>query len=387
VQFSAHIRRALEHLEEASLLRSPREVDGPQGPELVIAGRRVLSFCSNNYLGFAGDPRITAAAISALDVHGLGAAASRHISGTHTFHREAEACLAHFVRLPSALLFSTGYAANLGTVQALLGPGDAIFSDELNHASLIDGARLSRAQVYVFRHGDPEHLALLLNAHRAAHETALVVTESLFSMDGDRADLQALRSLADQHRCGFMVDEAHALGVFGPQGRGLCAHQGVVPDAMVGTLGKAFGCSGAFVAGTRELVQLIENRARSYIFSTAPPPALAAAAIAAEQLVRAADDRRTQLLSHCQRLRTGLLDLGYRVLAAQGPILPLLIGPPEATMALSAALLERGVFVHGVRPPTVPPGSCRLRVTAMATHSDAQIATALAAFQACRNLL
>jgi 8-amino-7-oxononanoate synthase len=387
MDFDDHIRGALDDLEQRGLLRTPRVVHGPHGPEIELDGRTVLSLCSNDYLGLAVHPAIQAAASAALDQVGFGAGASRQISGTSELHRTLERELASFVGLPAALLFATGYAANVGALQALLGRADALFSDSLNHASLIDGARLSRARVFVYRHRDLEHLAALLAEHRASHGNALIASESVFSMEGALADLPALRALADRHRCGLLVDEAHALGVLGPNGRGLCARQNVPVEVLVGTLGKAFGCAGAFVAGAHDTVRLIENRARSYVFSTAPPPVQAAAALAAVPLVLGADERRARVLAHAARLRSGLRELGYRVASGETPIVPILVGPADRTMALSAALLERGIFVHGIRPPTVPPDTCRLRVTAMATHSDEQIELALAAFASSQNLI
>jgi 8-amino-7-oxononanoate synthase len=347
----------------------------------------VIGLCSNNYLGLADDPRLAGAAARALASHGTGAGAARHISGTSSLHRLLEDRLASFVKLPAALLFSSGYAANVGAVQALVGPGDAVFSDELNHASLIDGARLSRAQVFVYRHRDAQHLSDLLHHNRARHRAALILSETLFSMDGDEAPLPDLRTLARENEAGLLLDEAHALGVLGPQGRGLAAASGVVPDLLVATLGKALGTAGAFVAGAAETVALIQNRARSYVFSTAPMPASAAAAALAVDLVERADDRRRVLLAHARRLRAGLRELGYRLLDGDSAILPVLIGAAEPTMALSAALLEHGVFVHGIRPPTVATGASRLRVTPMATHTEAQITRALEVFAECRRYL
>lgn len=387
MDFDEHIRRALADLEERALLRNPRIVHGAHAAELELDGRSVLCLCSNDYLGLAADPRIAEAASAAMHQHGFGAGASRHISGTSVLHTQLELALASFVQLPAALLFATGYAANVGALQAVVGSGDAVFSDALNHASLIDGARLSRARVFVYGHRDLDHLAALLEQHRAAHAHAVVVSESVFSMEGSLADLRGLRALADRHRCGLLIDEAHALGVLGPQGRGLCARDGVRADLLVGTLGKAFGSAGAFVAGSRDAVRLIQNRARSFVFSTAPPPAQAAAAHAALELVLTADDRRERVLAHAARLRAGLHELGYRVAPGETPIVPVLIGPAAATMTLSSALLERGVFVHGIRPPTVPAETSRLRVTATALHTEAQIALALDAFAACKNLI
>lgn len=381
MSFDEHIARALQRLERDHLLRAPRVVAGPQGPELCIDGRTVIGLCSNDYLGIAADPRLAEPTCAALARAGLGSGASRHICGTSELHHEAERRLARFVGRPRALLFSSGYAANVGSLQALMGPRDVIFSDALNHASLIDGCRLSRATVHVYRHADPEHLQALLSAHRSHHENALVVSESLFSMDADEAPLPALRELADGHDAGLLLDEAHALGVLGPGGRGLAAAAGITPDLLVGTLGKAFGCSGAFVAASAPTAQLIENRARSYVFSTAPPPALAAATLAATDLVAQADDRRARVLAHAARLRDELSRLELRVLPGRAPIIPVIVGDARRTTELSARLLEQGVFVHGIRPPTVAPGTSRLRVTPIATHTDAQLDRALDAFR------
>jgi 8-amino-7-oxononanoate synthase len=318
---------------------------------------------------------------------GVGSGASRHISGSMEVHRGAERELAAFCKLPAALLFSTGYAANLGAIQGLMDREDIIFSDALNHASLIDGARLSRAKIAIYPHLDLEALKSTLHARRSSGRKALIVTDAIFSMDGDLAPLRELRALADHYDAGLMVDEAHSLGVFGPAGRGMCQALGIVPDLLVGTLGKAFGISGAFVAGSAALVQLVENRARSYVFSTAPSAPIAAATITATRLVEAADDRRARVLFHATRLRAGLGDAGYEVVKGDTPIVPVIIGEPEPTMRLSAALLERGIFVHGIRPPTVPVGTSRMRIVPIATHTDAQIDCALDAFLSLRTLL
>jgi 8-amino-7-oxononanoate synthase len=383
MSFRDHVRSALIAHAEAGLMRSPRAVTGPQGPMIRVDGKLAVCLCSNNYLGLASHPAIAQAAIDSLRELGFGAAASRHISGSMDLHRAAEVRLASFVALPEALLFSSGYAANVGAIQALASvPGTQLFSDELNHASLIDGCRLSRAEVHVYRHADPEHLTQLLRAERKPRVAGLILTESVFSMDGDLAPLPELRDLARQFDCGLVVDEAHALGVLGPHGRGHSAASGVIPDVLIGTLGKAFGTAGAFVAGDSETIRWVANRARSYIFSTAPSPSLAAAALAATELVEAADPARAQLQAHAARLRSELQALEFHVQAGQTPILPVIVGASDATMALSARLLEHGVFVHGIRPPTVAPGTSRLRVTAMATHTEAQLETAIAAFRA-----
>jgi 8-amino-7-oxononanoate synthase len=384
MSFEADLRDRLHALDRDGLLRVPRSHAAAQAPELLIDGRRVLNLCSNNYLGFADDLTIARAAIDVLSEHGVGAGASRLITGTHALHRAAEQRLARFVQKPAALLFSSGYSANVGAVQALVGREDLVLSDAFNHASLIDGSRLSRARVLIYRHGDAEHAAALLAEHRAQHRTALVVTDALFSMDGDAAPLVALRAACDRYDAGLYVDEAHSIGVLGPSGRGLCAELEVQPDVFIGTLGKAFGTSGAFVAGSEALCRLLENRARSFVFSTAAPHALAAAAMVACDSVERADERRAKLAAHAARLRSALVNFGYNVPTGFGPIVPAVIGEASTVMAVSRALFEHGVFVQGIRPPTVPAGTSRLRITPIATHSDAQIDQALSALRSVR---
>lgn len=382
--FLDRVHATLAELESQGLRRHARPIDGPQGPRVVVEGRLVLGLCSNNYLGLANHPALVAAARRGLDEEGSGSGASRLISGSMRAHREAEQVLASFVGQGAAALFATGYACNVGVLQALAGREDVIFSDALNHASLIDGARLSRARIVIYEHGNAADLAQKLKAHRHEGKGAFVVTESLFSMDGDVPDLGALASLAASHDAAFIVDEAHALGVLGPEGGGVCASLGLKPDVVIGTLGKAFGAQGAFAAAHPSVVELIRNRARSYVFSTAPSPALARAAEQAVRLVRDADPLRERLRQHARRLRSGLRDLGYRVLDGDSPIIPVMVGDPEPTMRLSQALLERGVFAHGIRPPTVPAGTGRLRVVPMATHTHDDIEEALAAFAAVK---
>jgi 8-amino-7-oxononanoate synthase len=384
VSLESDAQAHLAALEALGQRRSPRQVSGPLRPRTIIDGRLVLCLCANDYLGLSGHPVLLRAARQAVDEEGVGSGGPRHISGNLSAHRLLERSLAEHVGHPAGTLFSTGYSANVGTLQALAGRGDLIFSDALNHASLIDGARLSRARINVYRHADAEDLATKLAAHRHEGRTALIVSESLFSMDGDQAPLSALAALAQRYDCGLVVDEAHALGVLGPEGRGLAFGAGIRPDVTIGTLGKAFGAQGAFAAASETVSELIRNRARSYIFSTAPSPAVSAAALAALKLVREADQPRQTLRRHWNALRHGLTELGYRVLPGDSAIIPILTGDAEPTMALSEALFERGVFVHGIRPPTVPKGECRLRLVPMATHTDADIAEALTAFAEAR---
>jgi 8-amino-7-oxononanoate synthase len=378
--FQSQIRQALSELERAGLLRTPLRISGPQGPEIEIAGRRVLCFCSNNYLGLANHPALAEASRASVQTDGLGAGASRLITGTMDAHRDAELAFADFLGAPAAALFSTGYAANVGTVQALVGPGDAIFSDALNHASLIDGCRLSRAEVHVYSHRDVDHLDSLLRQHRPRARRALIVTDALFSMDGVRAPLSDIGELARSFDAGLIVDEAHSLGVLGPEGRGLSALHNVEADVVVGTLGKAFGVAGAFIAASEEIISFIQNRARSFVYSTAPPPMLARAAVAALGLVREADDARTTLLAYASELRSELRALGFDMPEGDTQIVPVLIGENDRTMELSAKLLEQGIFVQGIRPPTVPNGTARLRLTPMATHRPEHIQRAIGAF-------
>lgn len=378
------VRGELSALEREGLLRRPMVVEGPRGATARIDGREVVLFCSNDYLGLAGDEDLRRAFAQAALEHGVGAGASRLISGTDPLHRAAEHRLAALVQLPDALLFASGYAANVGALTALLGRGDVAFSDRLNHASLIDGLRLSRAAIHVYEHADARDLERLLSAHRREGRRAWIVTDAVFSMDGDAAPLRRLRALADAHGAGLYVDEAHTLGVLGG-GRGLCAELGVRPDVFLGTLSKAAGLSGGFVAGPSELRTLLENRARSYVYSTATSPALAATILVAADRMEAADEGRARLLEHSSRLRAALTEQGWRV-PAEGPtsILPIHVGEPKRAMELSAALLERGSFVQGIRPPTVPVGSSRLRVVATAIHTREQVEGLIAAFGALR---
>jgi 8-amino-7-oxononanoate synthase len=358
-------------------------ISGSQGPVLTVDGQQALCFCSNNYLGLADHPAIVAAVTEAIETLGFGACASRHITGTMQLHRVLEERVAEYVGLERALFFPTGYAANQGAVQALATPKTLVLSDERNHASIIDGCRLGRAEVKVYRHADAEHVRELLEASRDGYELRLVLTESVFSMDGDLAPLRALRALCDEHDAALFVDDAHALGVMGEQGRGACALLGVKPDVLTATFGKALGCSGAFVAASKSVVAWIENRARPHVFTTAPSPALPAAALAALDLVSRANDRRSQLRDHVAALRQGLTGMGYQVLG-DTHILPLPLGAAERATQFSEQLLQRGVFVHAIRPPTVARGTSRLRITPLATHTFEHISTVLQAFAELR---
>ncbi len=365
-------RAELAQLEAAGRLRTPRVLDGLQGPRAQVDGRCVLNFASNDYLSLAGDPRLVRAAANAADEGGAGAGASRLIVGNHREHAALEAALADWLRCSGARLFNNGYAANVGILSALVGAGDVVFSDELNHASIIDGCRLARAEVVVFPHRDLQALERSL-ASRSGRRR-LVVSESLFSMDGDVADVEALAALAKRHGAALMLDEAHAVAAYGPEGRGFAAQVGVVPDLLVGTCGKALGSFGAFVATTRAIADLLWNRARSLVFSTGLPPAVAASVRRAIEIVRGGegDDRRATLAANARELRQRVPGLGGDPSSA---IAPLVLGDDRAAMQLSARLFDAGIYAQGIRPPTVPVGTSRLRISVSSGHSQSDIAT------------
>jgi 8-amino-7-oxononanoate synthase len=363
----------LEELRERGLYRRLRLIEGPQGPRVLLAGREVLLLCSNDYLGLAADARVREAAAEAALRWGAGAGASRLISGNMQPHRELETRLACFKGYERALLFGSGYLANLGTIAALAGPGEVVFSDELNHASIIDGCRLARAETVVYRHNDVEHLESLLRG--AAGTPALIVTDGVFSMDGDTAPLPQLLELARRHGARLMVDEAHATGAIGPGGRGAVAAAGLSGevDVIVGTLGKALGSYGAYVCTNAETVDYLVNRARPFIFSTAPPPPAVGAARAALGVLEAEPERVERLAANARALREGLAAEGLAAGGSNTQIVPIRVGEAEPTMDLCERALERGVFAQGIRPPTVPEGSSRLRFTVMATHDPEEL--------------
>ncbi len=356
------------------LYRSHRVVDGPQGVNVRMDGRDLLSFCSNDYLGLANHPEVVAAFHAGLEAYGAGSGAAHLISGHSRAHQALEEELADFVQRPRALLFSTGYMANLGVLAVLAGRGARVFEDRSNHASLLDGARLSGARLVRYRHNDAADLAQRLQAAPAGEY--LVATDGVFSMDGDLAPVADLASVAARHAAWLMVDDAHGLGVLGPGGRGILAQAGLdrtqVP-VLMGTLGKACGTFGAFVAGSDELIETLIQAARTYIYTTAPPPALAQATRTALRLVREGEWRRERLRMLVQRFRQGAAQLGLHLPESDTPIQPLIIGDPDMALRLSAALVECGILISAIRPPTVPPGSARLRITFSAAHSEEQV--------------
>jgi glycine C-acetyltransferase/8-amino-7-oxononanoate synthase len=362
------IAERLEELRDRGLYRRLRLIGGPQGPRVTLDGRQVLLLCSNDYLGLANHPKVRGAAAEAAMRWGAGAGASRLISGNMQPHSRLEKRLAAFKGYESALLFGSGYLANTGTIAALAGSGEVVFSDELNHASIIDGCRLSRAETFVYRHGDVEHLGWGLR--KAGERAALIVTDGVFSMDGDVAPLAQLVELARQSGCRLMVDEAHATGAIGPGGRGSVAAAGLSGDVdvVIGTLGKALGSYGAYACANRETTDYLLNTARSFVFSTAPPPSVAAAGLAALELLESQPDRVERLSANAATLRRALTGEGLEVGSSETQIVPLPVGDAGVAMELCERILERGVFAQGIRPPTVPEGSSRLRFTVMSTH-------------------
>jgi 8-amino-7-oxononanoate synthase len=366
--FESYLQTELASLRELQRLREPDDGRSREAAEAaaVSLGVPLVDASSNDYLGFSRGvvSRETAVQVSAAST---GAGASRLIHGTRHPHLALESELAAWVGLPAALLFSSGFAANTGLLSALVTPDTVVLSDALNHASIIDGCRQARARTEVIPHLDLEALERALAAHASA-KARFVVVESFFSMDGDLADLRRLRSLCDAHAAALLVDEAHALGVFGPRGAGRCGEAGIVPDALMGTLGKSVGAHGAFVAGSAPLRTLLWNRARSFVFSTAGSPLLAELARFHVQHTRAADGERERLHAHVVRLREALAARAlYPVTGSVGPIVPLVVGSNTRALAISAALAARGILTQAIRPPTVPEGTARIRLTVKAS--------------------
>jgi glycine C-acetyltransferase/8-amino-7-oxononanoate synthase len=372
----SEIGARLTELKELGLYRRTRLVSGPQGPNVVLDGQRVLLLCSNNYLGLADHPKVQEAAAEAALRWGVGAGSSRLVSGTMTVHGRLEKRLAAFKGTPTALLFGSGYLANLGVVGALSRAGEVVFSDELNHASIIDGCRLSRAETFIYGHNDVEHLAWGLEQARG--RGSLIVTESVFSMDGDVAPLQEIAALARRHDVRVVVDEAHGTGCLGPGGRGAVAAAQLdrAIDVVIGTLGKALGSYGAYVACDEEVAALLTNSARSLIFSTAPPPPAVAGALAALDVLEEQPRRVERLQANAAVLRAELAREGFDVAGCSTQIIPLVVGDASTAMRVCEAALERGVFAQAIRPPTVPDGTSRLRLAVMATHTKDELRAA-----------
>ncbi|MGA8365557.1 MAG: 8-amino-7-oxononanoate synthase [Solirubrobacteraceae bacterium] len=368
------IEQRLEELERLGLSRRLRMVSGPQGPRVVLDGKPVLLLCSNNYLGLADHPRVREAAAEAAMRWGAGAGASRLVSGTMTIHRRLEQRLAAFERSEACVLFGSGYLANAGAIGALAGRGDTVFSDELNHASIVDGCRLSRAEVVVYRHRDVDHLDWQIRRH-GGNGRRLIVTDSVFSMDGDIAPLAEIVGLAREHGARTIVDEAHATGVLGADGRGAIAAAGLEGeiDIVVGTLGKALGSYGAYACARTETIRYLINTARPLIFSTAPPPPAIAGALAALELLEERPHRVRRLRSNARVLRRALSAEGIPADDLEMHIVPVIVGDERDAMSLCEAALKRGVFAQAIRPPTVAAGTSRLRLAVMASHTSEEL--------------
>ena len=368
----SEIEDRLAEIRSRGLYRRLRVVSGPQGPRVLLDGKPVLLLCSNNYLGLADHPSVREAAAEAAMRYGAGAGASRLISGNMTIHRRLEERLAEFHRSEACLLLGSGYLANVGVISTLAGEGDVVFSDALNHASIIDGCRLARAETFVYDHADVDHLEWGLR--QAAGRGSLIVTDGLFSMDGDVAPIEEIVDLAARYDARVMVDEAHAIGALGPGGRGIVAAAGVEDevDVIVGTLGKSLGSYGAYLVCDKQMSKYVVNSARTLIFSTALPPPAVAAAAAALQLLREQPRRVDKLQRNADALRAEL-DLHGLPSRSRTQIVPLLVGDADAAVKASERALEEGIFAQAIRPPTVPPGTSRLRLAVMASHTPSEL--------------
>ncbi len=374
--------RELSAIREKGLFRDLTELETGQTPEVSIGGRKYILLGSNGYLGLSVHPEVKKAAAAALEKYGTGSGGSRLVSGTTDLHRRLEEKIAAFKKTEAAVVFSSGYLANIGTIQALAGPGDLILSDELNHASIIDGCRISGAEVKIYGHLDFNRLESLLSGERSSRRK-LIVTDTVFSMDGDLADLSEICEISDRYGCMLMVDEAHATGVLGRRGSGATEHFGVEKRVSVamGTLSKAVGSIGGYIAGDRRLIDFIKNRARSFIFDTSLPASALAASAAAIKIIERDLDRRSHLWQMINLFKTGLEKTGLEVLPSQSAIVPVFIGEPGPAMEFASALRAGGIYTPAVRPPSVPSGKCRIRASIMATHEKKHIESALAAFE------
>ncbi len=363
------IQDTLSDLQERGLKRTLRLLEGPQDRSIIINGKKVLNFCSNNYLGLANDPRLKQAAIERIHQEGLGSGASRLVCGHMTAHQRLEEKLAQFKGTERALTFSTGYMANVGIITSLFGRGDIIFSDRLNHASIIDGILLSQAEMKRYPHKDMIALEEMLKAS-PGYKKKVIITDTVFSMDGDIAPLDHIVELAKKYDCLVMVDEAHALGVLGKNGKGAVEHFDLAKeiDIQMGTLSKAVGSFGAYVCGSQALIEFLINKARSFIYTTGLPPSIAAASLKGIEIIEQEPERRKKLWDNTNHLKQGLNELGLDTLASQTPIIPLGVGDANLALEFSEKLFERGIFVSAIRPPTVPHHTARLRITVMANH-------------------
>lgn len=383
----SELRAELAQRESEGLLRRRRLVEGMQQPEMQVDGAQVLSFCSNDYLGLAADPRLIAAMQQSVAVAGAGSGASHLITGHHRLHHALEEALAQFVGLPAALTFSTGYMANLAIVTALVGRHDALFADKLNHASLNDAAVLSRATLHRYAHNDLAALEQLLATSQAKRK--LVLADAVFSMDGDLAPVPALLNLCDRYDAWLMLDDAHGFGVLGAHGRGVLEHFGVSSPRIIymATLGKAAGVAGAFVVGDPEMIEYLLQKSRPYIYTTATPPALAGALLAALPIIKQERARRDQLRSLIAALKNGLRLQRWHLATSDTPIQPLIVGSNDEVLRVSEYLRKQGILVPAIRPPTVPQGTARLRISLSAAHRHEHIARLIEALHAAEKVV
>jgi len=375
------LKTFLRQQQEQDLYRTRKVCDGMQQPEQLCDGKPVLSFCSNDYLGLAADPRIAKSLQHAVDKYGVGSGAAHLINGHSSAHHALEEELAEFTGRERVLLFSTGYMANLGVVSALLGRNDLVVADKLVHASLLDAAKLSAAKLLRYQHADVESLASRLKDN--ADTKKIIMTDGVFSMDGDIAPLPEMIKQIDKSNSALLVDDAHGFGVLGQQGLGCVEHYNCNDDVdiLIGTLGKAFGTFGAFVAGSEELIETLIQSARSYIFTTAMPPAIAEATRTSLKILKHASDRREKLQSLIQQFRQGAEQLGLNLMDSPTPIQPVIVGSAEKAVAMSRGLAEQGIMVSAIRPPTVPADTARLRITLSATHTEKQVEKLLSALE------
>jgi 8-amino-7-oxononanoate synthase len=365
-------------IKEAGLFRELKKIDSPAGPRVLVDGKELLMMASNDYLGYCSHPAIKQAAQKALHIWGAGSGAARLISGNAAIFRDLEKKIARLKGTEDALVFSTGYMANIGLLSAVAEKGDVIYSDALNHASIVDGCRLSRAQVEIFPHGDTAALETFLQNGKKFRRR-FIITDGVFSMDGDLAPLPRMAELSRAYRAQLIVDDAHGTGVLGRRGGGTIEHFGLEGrvDIIMGTMGKALGCFGAFVAGSSELRDYLINRARTFIYTTALPPAVIAGAIAAIDLLEKEPQTRQTLLDNISFFRKGLQELGFKIPAGTTQIIPVLVGDAQEALRLAGDLMREGLFIQAIRPPTVAEGTARLRITLMATHTKDDLTRAL----------
>ena len=381
--FSDHLQSVLDDIESAGLMKRERPISGPQGAHIDVAGHDLLNLCANNYLGLADDPRLAAASKAAIDTHGYGMASVRFICGTQDLHRELEQALAGFLGQEDAILFAACFDANGGVFEPLLGAEDAIVSDALNHASIIDGIRLCKARRYRYANSDMDELEAQLKMARAeGARFVMIATDGVFSMDGYLAKLNQIRELADRYDALLMVDDCHATGFMGPKGAGTPAHFGIRADVLTGTLGKALGGAiGGYIAASQPVIDVLRQRARPYLFSNSLPPAVVAAGLEALNIVRTGDDLRAQLFENAAYWRAGLADAGFDLLPGEHPIVPVMLGDARLSQDMAAALFDRGVYVAGFFFPVVPKGTARIRTQMNAALTKDDLDRGLRAFR------